>query len=58
MQEDPHDRLPHLLRANADPNAAYIDTRVSDVLQLCEGMGDHLRMHDEQSWDHLNKMTM
>jgi len=32
VQEDPNDRLPHLLRANSDPNQAYIDTRVSDLL--------------------------
>ena len=32
VQEDPNDRLPHLLRATADPRKAYIDSRVFDVL--------------------------
>ena len=58
MPDDPNDRLPHLLRANADPNAAYIDSRVGDVLQLTESMGEHMRLHDEASWDHITKMTM
>ena len=46
------------MRANADPNAAYIDTRVSDLLDLTEGMGEHLRIHNVDSWDHMNKMTL
>lgn len=58
VQEDPNDRLPHLLRATADPSKAYIDTRVSDLLELTEGMGQHLSMHNADMWAHINKMTM
>ena len=47
-----------MLRAESDPNQAYIDTRVSDLLQTVEAMGTHLRMHNDQAWEHLNKMTL
>ena len=52
------DEGPHVLRANADPNASYIDGRVADLLVVIEGMGTHLRMHNNESWDHLNSMVL
>lgn len=51
-------KLAHVLRANADPNASYIDGRVADLLVVIEGMGTHLRMHNNESWDHLNSMVL
>ena len=52
------DSVPHVLRANADPNASYIDGRVADLLVVMEGLGTHLRMHNNESWDHLNSMVL
>ena len=34
IQEDPSERLPHLLRATADPNDAYIDERLEKASAL------------------------
>lgn len=47
-----------MLRANADPNKAYIDGRVADLLVVIEGMAKHLSLHQEDAWNHLNKKTM
>jgi len=58
VEDDPNNRLPHLLRANADPTKAYIDTRVSDLLRLIEGMAQHLLMHNQESWNHINSKTI
>ena len=58
IEEDPSTRLPHLLRATADPSKAYIDGRVENLLTIIEGMGAHLRSHQEEQWVHLNKMTL
>ena len=58
VDEDPNTRLPHLLRATANPEKAYIDTRVRDMLLLISGMGQHLRAHEAEKWDHVNKMTV
>ena len=52
------DSVPHVLRATADPNASYIDGRVADLLVVMEGLGTHLRMHNNESWDHLNSMVL
>lgn len=58
IEEDEETKVPHVLRAAANPNAAYIDGRVADLLFVMEGMGTHLRMHNAEHWEHLNKMTM
>lgn len=58
VQEDPNDRLPHLLRASADPMKPYIDTRVSELMALVEAMGEHTKSHASEQWEHLNKATM
>lgn len=50
--------MPHLLRASANPNQAYIDGRVADLLVVIEGMGAHLRMHEVEDWAKLNKQTL
>lgn len=50
--------MPHVLRANADPNQAYIDGRVGDLMNVIEGIGAHLRMHQPDAWHHLNSMTL
>ena len=58
VEEDEETKVPHVLRAAADPNASYIDGRVQALLTIIEGMGTHLRMHDDQAWNHLNNMTL
>lgn len=58
VDENEETKVPHVLRAAADPNAAYIDGRVADLLVVIEGMGAHLRMHNTDAWTHLNKQTI
>ena len=43
VEDDPKSRLPHLMRATANPEKAYIDTRVRDILTIVRGMGQHLK---------------
>ena len=50
--------MPHVLRANADPNAAYIDGRIGDLMNLIEDIGGHLLTHQAESWKHINGMTL
>ena len=45
--------MPHLLRANADPKAAYIDGRVDSILSLIEELGIHLKNKESESWKRL-----
>lgn len=56
--DDEESKMPHVLRANADPNASYIDGRVADFLTVIEGMGTHMRMHQADAWHHINNMTL
>lgn len=58
IEEDEETKVAHVLRPSADPNQAYIDGRVNDLLVVIEGMGTHLRMHNTESWDQLNKQTL
>ena len=58
VEEDAATRLPHLLRAAADPTKAYIDGRVEALLDVITGMGEHLRSHQTDEWKHLNNMTL
>ena len=56
--DDEETKVPHVLRANANPAEAYIDGRIQDLLVLVEGIGCHLRMHNDEMWRHLNAMTL
>ena len=58
IQADDENKVPHVLRAAANPNSTYIDGRVQDLITVVEGMGVHLRLHEPDDWEHLNKMTM
>ena len=58
IEENEESKVPHVLRATADPNASYIDGRVADFTNLVEGMGTHLRMHQADMWHHINSMTL
>ena len=58
IEENEETKVQHVLRAAADPNQAYIDGRIGDFLNLVEGMGTHLRMHQAEMWQHINNMTL
>jgi len=58
IQDNEEEAVPHVLRANADPNQSYIDGRVGDLLNVIEGIGAHLRVHQADAWYHLNSMTL
>jgi hypothetical protein len=58
IEEDEEHKVPHVLRAAADPNQSYIDGRVADLLVVIEGMGTHMRLHQTENWDHLTKQTL
>ena len=58
IEENEESKVPHVLRATANPNEAYIDGRVSDLLVVIEGMGTHMRIHNTDGWEHLNKSTV
>ena len=57
IEDDEEHKVPHVLRANADPNQAYIDGRVADLLVVMEGLATHLRIHQAEGWEHLIKQT-
>ena len=50
IEDDEEHKVPHVLRAVADPNQSYIDGRVADLLVVIEGMGTHLRLFQDESW--------
>ena len=50
--------VPHILRANADPKAAYIDGRVDSILSLIEELGIHLKNKESESWKRLGDYTI
>ncbi len=58
VEEDEATRLPHLLRAAADPTKAYIDGRVEKLLEVIMGMGQHLSSHQSDESKHHNNMTL
>ena len=58
IEDNEKEKVPHVLRANADPSAAYIDGRIGDLMNVIEGIGAHLRVHQAEAWHHLNSMTI
>ena len=54
IEDDEETKVPHVLRYNADPTAAYRDGRVQDLLTVIEGMGAHLFQFSRDDWRHLN----
>ena len=38
IEDDEESKVPHVLRATADPNQAYMDGRIAELLVLIEGM--------------------
>lgn len=58
IEDNEETKVPHVLRANADPGAAYIDGRIGDLMNVIEGIGAHMRVHQAEAWHHLNSMTL
>ena len=58
FDENEESKLAHVLRPDANPNASYIDNRVNDLLIVIEGMGQHVRVYNNQSWKYLNTMVL
>ena len=56
--DDSVEPTPHILRAQADPNAAYIDGRVGDLIGLIEELGIHLKNKESENWKRLNDYTI
>lgn len=48
---------PHVLRAKADPNAAYIDGRVGKLLEIIEALGIHIKNYSSENWKRLGDYT-
>lgn len=57
IQDDKETEVEHVIRADADPNQAYIDGRVANLLELIRGLGTHLTIHNEPGWQHINSQT-
>ena len=58
IEDNEESKVPHVLRADADPSKAYIDGRIGDLMNVIEGIDAHLRIHQAEAWHHLNSMTL
>ena len=56
--DDSAEPIPHLLRATANPHAAYIDGRVGELISLIEELGIHLKNYQSENWKRLNDYTI
>ena len=52
------DKVPHVLRYDADPVKCYKDGRVQHIIQLIEEIGMNLQNYEEQKWKLLKKYTL
>ena len=60
VKNRPHERVwnlledqsevPHVLCSTADPRKAYIDGRIENLLEIIEGLGQHIAMHNQEPW--------
>lgn len=48
----------HVLRADADPNASYLDGRVKKFMEDIENLGYHLTKYQDKNWEMLRKFTI
>ena len=51
-------KIPHVLRAEAEPQKCYIDGRVESVLEDINSLGFHLTRHEEIRWATLRNFTL
>ena len=55
---DEEQKIPHVLRAEAEPQKCYIDGRVESVLDDINSLGFHLTRHEELRWKTLRNFTI
>lgn len=51
-------KMPHVLRADAEPQKCYIDGRVESVLDDINALGFHLTRHEELRWKTLRNFSV
>jgi hypothetical protein len=51
------EKVEHVLRYNADPNASYQDGRVKKILENITEIGVNLRSYEKEKWDQLLEHT-
>ena len=56
--DEEEQKVPHVLRADAEPTKCYIDGRVESVLEDINGLGFHLTRHEELRWKTLRNFTI
>lgn len=52
------EKIPHVLRPEAEPQKCYIDGRVESVLDDINSLGFHLTRHEEIRWKKLREFTI
>jgi hypothetical protein len=52
------EKIPHVLRAEAEPQKCYIDGRVESVLEDINSLGFHLTRHEDIRWKTLREFTL
>jgi len=57
-QEEAKEVIPHVLRAEAEPQKCYIDGRVESALEDINALGFHLTRHEEIRWKTLRHFTI
>ena len=57
-EEEKEEGVPHVLRAEAEPQKCYIDGRVESVLEDINSLGFHLTRHEELRWKTLRNFTI
>ena len=51
------ERVAHIMRYNAKPEACYVDGRINEILANIEEISSNLATHSEVVWDNLVKNT-
>lgn len=56
--DEEEQKVPHVLRAEAEPQKCYIDGRVESVLEDINSLGFHLTRHEDLRWKTLRNFTI
>jgi hypothetical protein len=56
--DDAEEKIPHVLRADADPKKCYIDGRIDKIMHDIEQVGYHLSHYEEGNWKRLRSFTI
>jgi hypothetical protein len=56
--DEEEEKIPHVLRAEAEPQKCYIDGRVESVLEDINALGFHLTRHEDIRWKTLRNFTI